>query len=249
MGAIALLPAPATVVDMPHAPVPKSDPFSFETDLAAPVREWLMAQPSVAVVGEEVDAGCGVADLVAGVGARLTRARAPFVDALATGVLERAAGGVAEEQLREWAPYGWRSLHRRTLAPLLAQGLLSRSVVDGVVTYRAVVDTSDPYTALVAVELKLSAWRRAIAQAGRYRLFAEQSFIALPAARVGAAVVAEAARNRVGVLAVEDDLSVRVAHAPATVAPIQAHRRRWASEQVLRSVTTPGARRAGTPII
>ncbi|WP_343989413.1 hypothetical protein [Terrabacter terrae] len=135
------------------------------------------------------------------------------------------------------------------MAPLLAEGLLSRSLIDGVVTYRAMVDTSDPYGGLVAVELKLSAWRRAIAQAGRYRLFAEQCFVALPDSRVASAVIGEAARNRVGVLAVENDGSVRVVHTVAPAAAVQPHRRRWAAEQVLRSVTTPGARRAGSPIV
>jgi hypothetical protein len=96
--------------------------------------------------------------------------------------------------------------------------------------------------------LKLRNWRRAIAQAGRYRLFAERSYVALPVGRVDSDLVLQARRNQVGVLAVCEDETVRVAEEAPIGEPLQPLRRRWASEQLLNALQYPGARVAGSPI-
>ena len=161
-----------------------------------------------------------------------------------------AFGCVTEAELRSVAADGWRSM-RGHLESLLALDLVSRHQFDGVVAYEPCVDVHDPFERLVAVELKLRDWRSAVAQAARYRLFADASYIAMPCSRLSEAALAEARRNRVGVLSLhslgsEGPVTVLV-EAPLSP-PLQPLRRRWASEVVLASVTRPGGRIAGSPI-
>ena len=224
--------------------------FSTEVQLAEPVRSWLSRQRGVVGVGDEIDAGFGIADLVAGCSTcRSLPTRPTFLDPLALGVLELARDSVSEADLQEWAPHGWRSLQRRVVEPLLMDGhLCVNPSREGEATYIATVAATDPFNSLVAVELKLRDWRRAVAQAGRYRLFAERSFVALPTSRVNTALQAEARRNRVGVLAVDDDGSVDVVVAAPMSGPLQPLRRRWASEQLLGALRHPGGRVAGSPM-
>ena len=227
-----------------------SAPFTAESQLAAPVRAWLRDQPGVLTVGDEIDAGSGIADLVAGCSGQLALpTRAAFPDATATRLLEIAQTTTHESDLRLWAPHGWRSLNQRVVRPLVAAGLLTVAANDdGDRTYTATVNATDPFTSLVAVELKLRDWRRGVAQAGRYRLFAERTFVALPAERVSGTLVSEARRNRVGVVAVTaSELAMIVEPAPVA-GPLQPGRRRWASEQLLARLRSPSARSAGSPI-
>lgn len=246
MSAVAVLNQPTTVITVE----PSAGPFLTEADLADPVAGWLAAQAGSVVVAAEIDAGSGIADLVAG---RLQHgadsSRGAFHDPFASAVLELARTPVLESELRRWAPIGWRSLRSRVLAPLLADGLLVREHREDDDVYVSRADPDDPFEQLVAVELKLRDWRRAVAQAGRYRLFAERSYVALPAMRINDNVVAEAVRNRVGVLAVGTDRSVRPACHPATAPALQPARRRWASEQLLRALQHPCSRPAGSPIV
>lgn len=228
-----------------------SSSFSTEVQLATPVRAWLSRQRGVLGVGDEIDAGYGIADLVAGYSTHLSLPTRPtFLDPLAVGVLELARDSVSETDLRDWAPHGWRSLQRRVVEPLLMDGHLRvKRSRDGDPIYIAAVKVTDPFTSLVAVELKLRDWRRAVAQAGRYRLFAERSFVALPTPSVNAALQAEARRNRVGVLAVSDDGGVAVVVAAPRSGPLQPLRRRWAAEQLLGALRHPGDRVAGSPML
>ncbi len=226
------------------------DRFRVETDMAGPVRDWLVGAMSAVAVGDEIDAGSGIADLVGGRSsdAALPTRRA-FPSPISTQLLEFAQRSVGESELRSWAPHGWRGLRDRVVQPLIRAGLLSVSNPgEGETVYQAETAASDPFTGLIAVELKLRDWRRGIAQAGRYRLFAEQSYLALPAARVSEAVLSEARRNQVGVLSVRDDGTVVEALSAAMTGPLQPHRRRWASEQLLAAVRAPSARAAGAPI-
>jgi hypothetical protein len=229
-------------------------PFTVEAELAAPVRAWLNTLSGVVAVGDEVDGGAGIADLVAGTAATpLMPTRAPFPTPMATRLLERLQCPATREELADWAPHGWRALHDRTLEPLLALGLVEAlpgndPLPQAGQAYRARVSAADPFSSLIAVELKLKDWRRAIAQAGRYRLFAERSYVALPAERVTDQVVTLARRNRVGVLAVPARGRVRLVEDAEAGVPLQPTRRRWASEQVLAAVTSPSPRPAGSPI-
>lgn len=227
-------------------------PYTAEVQLAEPVRAWLSAQEGIVAVGEEIDAGRGVADFVAGCSsdARLPT-RSTFANPLSLRVLDKTQEPIAESQLRAWAPHGWRSLERQVVEPLVADGHLEAfySEEDSALSYRATLDAADPFTSLVAVELKLKDWRRAVAQAGRYRLFAERSYVAMPVTVMGAKLEAEALRNRVGLLAIDSAGGVEVALEAPTSGPLQPRRRRWAAEQLLSAVRAPGTRLAGSPIL
>jgi hypothetical protein len=228
--------------------------FTAEVELGPAVCAWLAAGSDVAAVVEELDAGTGVADVVAAHLAHphLPRRRA-IADPLQLRLLELTQNPVPEAVLRDWAPHGWRSLRHRVIE-LVHDGYLAVEPATkdgGDPTYLATVDVSEPYSHLTAVELKLRDWRRAIAQAGRYRLWAERSFVAIPADRVTDGVVAKAEWNRVGILAVGGSAAsawVTVVLDSPTASVLQPQRRRWAAERVLAQVREPSLRRAGAPI-
>lgn len=226
-------------------------PFDFtrEEQLGPVVSAWLLETEYGDTVAEEIDTGVGIADLVAGTRHPIRADREAVTDSLHLRVLEVTQSVTTEEDLRVWAPQGWRSLQRRAVGPLLERGHLSRLTDGDTIRYQALVDVDDPFVKLTAVELKLHDWRRAIAQAGRYRLFAERSFVALPARRVTEAVVTEAARNLVGVLAIDPQHGVTVAREAESETPMQPQRRRVTSEQLLASTTNPSPRRAGAPLL
>lgn len=91
-------------------------------------------------------------------------------------LLEFAVAGVGEDALRKWAPWGWRDLRKRALGPASERGLIA--LVDE--RWQAVAVPA-AYDELVAVELKLSDWRKGIRQARANLVFASQSWLVLPA--------------------------------------------------------------------
>jgi hypothetical protein len=224
--------------------------FTAEVQLGGPVHAWLETFDGRRDVVHELDAGCGVPDLVAG--RRLTGAypaqRPTVSDQLQLRVLQMCQGGLSESDLRQFAPHGWRALRKRAVEPLMESGLLT-SVGSG--THRsfvAQVGVEDPYVDLVAVELKLRDWRRAVGQAVRYRVFAERSYVALPAQRVSLDVVREATRAQVGLLAVDGALRVEEVVTAPFAAALQPARRRWASECTTAALFSPVFRPAGAPL-
>jgi hypothetical protein len=60
----------------------------------------------------------------------------------------------------------------------------------------------DAYLEIIAIEVKLDDWRRADAQAERYRTYADRAYVALPAERITPAVRAFYERGAVGLIAV-----------------------------------------------
>lgn len=227
-------------------------PFAAEIELAPAVRTWLLGLPTTSHVVDEVDAGAGIADLVGAYAPTSSPLSRPAIDNQVTlRLLDLLQVPTPESYLRTWAPYGWSGLKRRVLAPGLDQGWLTCEAGDDPI-YAATAPVADPFEHLVAVELKLRDWRRGIAQAGRYRLWAEQSYVALPASRLSLTVLNEAERNRVGVLVIHGspaDATVEVASTATTCQPLQPQRRRWAAEQVLGALHSPSPRAAGAPII
>ncbi|MCT1522075.1 MULTISPECIES: hypothetical protein [Dietzia] len=226
--------------------------YTAEVQLAEPVRAWLNAQDGIVAVGDEIDAGRGVADLVAGFsGDAWLPTRSTFANPLALSVLDKTQVPIVESQLRAWAPHGWRSLKRQIIEPLVAGGHLEAfySEEESAPSYRATLNAADPFSSLVAVELKLKDWRRAVAQAGRYRLFAERSFVAMPVTVMSANLETEALRNRVGLLSIDSAGGVEVVLEAPTSGPLQPLRRRWAAEQLLSAVRAPTTRVAGSPIL
>lgn len=104
----------------------------------------------------------------------------------------------------------------------------------------------DAFGNLIAVELKLKDWRKALGQACRYRTFASQTYIAIPAERATAEVLNAAAGYGVGVVAVSDVAEVVLpARSGLPHDPLQ---KGWASELVLAQFLghRPARRLAGT---
>ncbi|WP_457253602.1 hypothetical protein [Pedococcus sp. P5_B7] len=225
-------------------------PFTAEVQLAAPVQHWLETFDGPRAVVHELDAGWGVADLVAARRAdgSTTRDRRAVNDQMQLLVLEACRVTRTESDLRELAPHGWRSLHVRAVRPLVEAGLLREGARGKDRTYLSGLQVTDPFADLVAVELKLSNWRRALAQAVRYRIFAERSYVAMPYERVGELLIREARRVGVGVLAVAVTGVVDEVVGTAARAPLQPARRRWAGERTLSALQSPSPRPAGSPV-
>lgn len=237
-----------TVHTVSSSPAPGD--FAYETDLGPAVSEWLRGRRRHHSIAEEVDSGVGIADLVLGTSRRARKnLRPPITDAAQLQLLELTQRSATEDDLREWAPRGWSTMRRRTLNPLLDSGLLTTSSVAGTTTFRATIAMSDPFDELTAVELKLRDWRRAIAQAGRYRLFAEHAYVAMPDSRITHELVSEALRNNVGVIAVNPSDGAWEVTPSLPGAALQPLRRRLTSELVLAGASTPSPRRAGAPLL
>ncbi|MFS8101933.1 hypothetical protein LFM09_32875 [Lentzea alba] len=217
--------------------------------MAAPVRNWLREITGISP-GEEVDSGVGVADFIAGnacredVARRLAKCQ-PVTDSLHLALLQRAEKPVCESALREWAPWGWRGLRTRAVEPLLANGLLHLDQ-DG--HYVASRQPCDVFRSIIAIELKLRDWRRGLAQASRYRLFSEQSYLALPSSRVSEMVLASAVKHRVGVLSLEDSGSVAIAMDAPAASPLQPARRHMVAEKLLEAQIAAPSKIAGSTL-
>lgn len=217
----------------------------METQLAAPVTDWLTGL-GAACVAQEVDAGFGVPDLVAGMGspARLRErlaAAPPLSHLLEVRVLEFCRYGRTEAELRGWSPRAFPELRRRALRPLLSSGLL----VSNEDRVQAIAQPVDPFDALVAIELKLSDITRGLRQAHGYRAFADQSYLAVPAARVTSKAMEAARAHSVGLLAVHP-MAVEVAVEPPLPSAATASRRRLASERVMSAYVDGDRRPAGS---
>jgi hypothetical protein len=152
--------------------------FRYETELAAPALrhfrrrgDWDFAHELVALRAAP--------DLVAGRRAPTFAARAagppPVTNGLVLRLLEFAAAGVGEAELRAWAPWGWRDLKKRALEPALAAGLIE--FVDG--RWQA-PQLQLPYGELVAIELKLRDWRKGIRQSRANQAFAAEAWLVMP---------------------------------------------------------------------
>lgn len=106
----------------------------------------------------------------------------------------------------------------------------------------------DAYTDIIAVELKLDDWRRADAQAERYRTYADRSYVALPAERITAKIEEFFSRGSVGLIAVEETARIVV---PARLAPpTEPWRRVLVSEELFARLMARGIPRAtlGMPV-
>jgi hypothetical protein len=237
----------ATLTRVHHS----SSAFETEMAMAQPVRSWLCSQPCVSAVVDEINAGYGIADLVAGEGTngeleRRTNLAGAITNVHQLRLLLLATSDTSEMQLREWAPVSWPSLRAQAIEPLIGAGLLEKRSVGMDTVYRATVDLFDPFKGLVAVELKLRDWTRGVAQATRYRIFAERAYLALPFGQIRDAAVAEARRNGIGLLAVNAESVDVVEEAPRHV-PFQATRRRRASELMIQAMANDQHPRAGSP--
>lgn len=223
-----------------------AEAFEREVELGPHVHRWL-ARFCTEVV-EELDSDAGVADLVGAVLAPSAADAAidvtPVVDVLQLSVLDRCSSGATEQELREWAPSGWRRLRSRAVDPLVDLGMIT--VSDG--WFHTATQPSNPFDELVAVELKLRAWNRGIAQAGAYRTFANRTWVAVPAARITAALIGHAAHNTVGVLAIHRDGSIEEIAAASSRKPLRPRSAEVVAQRILARRGEPAPRPAGSSI-
>lgn len=88
---------------------------------------------------------------------------------------------------------------------------------------------------VVAIEFKLSNWRKALAQAFRYRNFANEAYVVLDQSRARRAL--ESAdmfrKANVGLLTFCPKLTVEVVHYPEPSVPFSAHFSRMVAEELL----------------
>lgn len=219
--------------------------FQSETAMAPSVEAWLRSM-GASCIGREVEVRSGIPDLVAGIGnTRALRNRrrqaGPITYALRLAVLDYCSTVKTESELREWSSSAFYELDRRALRPLISEGLMS---VSGD-RYRSRANPKDPFDRLMAVELKLSDVARGLAQANAYRLFADVSYLAVPAHRVTADLMDRARVIGIGLLAVHPaavDVAVEPAQSIAT-----SGRRRMAAEHTLAAALDGASRVAGSP--
>lgn len=221
--------------------------FAAETELGAPVIRWLRDNGG-SCVAQEVAAGSGVADLVAGFGTvkdlrNRRRQAAALPDHVQLALVDFCQISRTERELRDWAPHGYAGLRTRAIRPLLEQGLLTVTP-SGVRSRRR---PRDPFERIIAVELKLRGSERGFLQAFSYRVFADAAYLAIPAVRVSPKVMVRARDLGVGLLAVHESHVDEVVE-PDRISLATPGRRRLASEKVLHGATLTD-RQAGAPAV
>jgi len=226
-----------------------TDPTSFtsETELAEPVRQWLTAEGCLRIA-EEVWTDSGVADLVGATGSarshrrRLREAPLPL-DGREYDVLMFCRSERSRDELGRWDPKGFGALKARVLDSLVEGGFMSETRG----RYRTKVIPRDPFSHLVAVELKLESVDQGIRQAYAYKLFADSVYLAVPMHRCSLDLEHSAREQGVGLVGVRSD-GARTILKAAAGSRATARRRRLASEALL-GQGGDGTRRAGSPII
>lgn len=206
-----------------------------ETELRDPVAAWLVERVNGAVIADEVDLGWASPDLVAAEPRHLEVRATPgpvspmVLTSAQVWALYDLDVPKCRDDLRVASSSSWTRYRVDVLEPLANSGLLECGEEDVWTRLREPDEAFDP---MIAVELKIRDWRRAIHQASQYRAFVRSSYIAMPAGNVTAACVDAARARGVGVLAVLSDEVDCVLEAPQED-PLDARVRTLVSEIVL----------------
>jgi len=131
-----------------------------------------------------------------------------------------------------------RSFGRRLIRELAGSGHLLAAVHG----WRPAPGLVDPYDELVAIEAKLEDWRRAEAQAARYRTYADASYVVLPVERITPTVREFFARGPVGLLGAGDHVEMVVQARVSS--PLEPWRRLLVAEVLTARLSNPGTHRA-----
>jgi hypothetical protein len=233
------------------SPLPAA--FRYETELAAPAERLFRHRAGRWDFAHELHALRAAPDLVAGrrsiaFDQRCQLGPEPITTALELRLLEFAAAGATNDELRAWAPWGWRDLRKRALEPANARGLIE--LVDD--TWQSVTAPS-AYEELLAIELKLRDWPKGIRQARANLAFASESWLVMPTP-VPLEAVALAKRVKVGLAAVDEDGGAKELTAAVKQEPASPFAARFYRELVLEQALEqrlPGAQElrplAGSP--
>lgn len=170
--------------------------FRYETELRDPCVSWLESRFAGCTVVDECDVSHLAPDLVIGTNSDFRlRAQQGFPAitnwsqlALARSVWHSKGHRVGGAALRSTG---------RSVRPLIDNGVMRE--INGELEVSEIPKC--PFSQIVAVELKMKDWRKAISQASRYQSFADLSYIALPYGVVQGNVLDAATMLGVGVLA------------------------------------------------
>lgn len=202
--------------------------FKRETDLRDPVRAWL-AQ-SYEVVADEIGPAFAVADLVAARKGDQPRSGGPLTSSLQLDLLDFLARPRSEKELRGWSPTHWPLLRRSAIEPLLRSETIS---IDPETALWRAEPPPRAYAELIAVELKLRDWPKALRQSTLHHLYCHRAFVAMPAGAVRQPWLAQARDHRIGLLAVDLDGEVRVRVACQRSSPVDAQLSHMIEEKLL----------------
>lgn len=187
--------------------------FRYETDLRAPCVSWVDSRYACPTVIDEADVSHLSPDLVIGTQSDfLPREEQGFPAitnwsqlALARSVWSAPGHSLDGASLRSAG---------RSVRPLIENGVM-RKVGDKL----EVAELPErPFGEIIAIELKMKDWRKAIRQAARYQSFADLSYIAMPETAVRDEVLNAAEMLGVGVLALAPGRCELIADAePSTI--------------------------------
>jgi uncharacterized protein YeeX (DUF496 family) len=203
--------------------------------MRAPVVCWMQEARSPVLIADEVDFRFGAPDLLAAhvrdLRQRIDDDIKPVQQLDQLALLEQIRhGSMTRLQIEGLTSMRWQDYERRVLDQLLEDGLIIFDEVEE--RWSVGRSLSVPYTELVAVEMKLRDGRRALAQAMRYRAFANESLVALPQNRIDSLLVDACASRGVGLLAVGAARAEVVVNAVAS-APLDPLVHRLAQEMLL----------------
>jgi hypothetical protein len=208
--------------------------FRFETDMAAGTIGHFLCSPEL-YVGAELEIGVRAPDLVFGqaepavLAARLAAGSA-LASELEVRLVERLlAQAASTEELKAWAPWGWRNLRETALASLADRGAIG--CADD--TWQVVADVRPPFRSLEAVELKLTDWRHGLRQAWHNRAFAERSWLITGNCVPPQQAVELAAASRIGLARLRPGGELEPIVEPISAPPLSQTAKRLARERLL----------------
>ena len=223
--------------------------YRFETDMRQDAVAWLMTQPGVDVVFDEVEGYGGYPDLIGACSDTGTLTRRvegfppPVCREFDVECLELLQGEATEAELRaHFDPY-WKARRDTNVRRLVKLGWLRcdrepMGRVDDERMWWATQGFADPFTQLIAVNLKLRDWRSCGWQAVRASSYLEASYLAIPYSRTTPACVAFVQDVNVGLLGVKPS-GAEVIVAPRPRPFHDRLRRRTMSERLLAELRLP----------
>lgn len=219
-----------------------------------PVAQWLCAERSPVLIADELDFRFGAPDLLAAgaqrLAERLDDCARPVVRLDELALLEHLEHeSMSRSGIEALTSTRWSDYVRQVLDHLCVEGLVVFDEETG--RWRSGRRLAEPFARLVAVEMKLRDGRRALSQAMRYRAFANESFVAMPRARIDDSLAEACRARRIGLLAVDANGAQAVVEAVAG-APFDPLLHRLAQEMLLarhsgQTTSAPAGSPRGSP--
>lgn len=215
--------------------------FAYEAELVLRLMSLLPALlPRHTFVATEVAAKLGIADVVvarprpAELERRLGSGLHPVLVPGAIQLLEALDGELTTAEVLDRSGLA-RGYGRRLIRELHETGHIA-----GDDPWARAQSIATVFDSFVAIEAKLTDWRRAVAQAVRYRTFAHLSYIALPLATRGSVDEAWVRRSGIGLIYVGDtEAEIAVEASPSCM--VESWRRLLVSETLVATGMRPAS--------